>query len=117
VKPADAQAALRQAAAGFTMLGAEARAPRIAAELRASGDRVDAAAPGAPRPIAARDLLTARELRIAELAARGLSNREIGEQLGLAPRTIGAYLYRIFPRLGVSSRAQLAEALRDAHTP
>ncbi|MFJ2241799.1 LuxR C-terminal-related transcriptional regulator [Streptomyces sp. NPDC087859] len=114
---ADAQAALRQAAAGFTMLGAEARAPRIAAELRASGDRVDAAAPGAPRPTAARDLLTARELRIAELAARGLSNREIGEQLGLAPRTIGAYLYRIFPRLGVTSRAQLAEALRDVHTP
>lgn len=114
---ADAQATLRQAAAGFTMLGAEARAPRIAAELRASGDRVDGTAPGAPRPTAARDLLTARELRIAELAARGLSNREIGEQLGLAPRTIGAYLYRIFPQLGVTSRAQLAEALRDPHTP
>ena len=114
---ADARATLRQAAAGFTMLGAEARAPRIAAELRASGERANGAAPGAPRPTAARDLLTARELRIAELAARGLSNREIGEQLGLAPRTIGAYLYRIFPRLGVTSRAQLAEALRDPHTP
>ncbi|MCW8383867.1 helix-turn-helix transcriptional regulator [Streptomyces justiciae] len=117
---ADAQATLRQAAAAFTMLGAEARAPRIAAELRASGERADGAAPGASRPTAARELLTARELRIAELAARGLSNREIGEQLGLAPRTIGAYLYRIFPRLGVTSRAQLAETLRDLkdpHTP
>ncbi|SNX88398.1 ATP/maltotriose-dependent transcriptional regulator MalT [Streptomyces sp. TLI_55] len=114
---ADAQAALRQAAAGFTMLGAEARAPRIAAELRASGDRADGAGPGAPRPAAVRDLLTARELRIVELAARGLSNREIGEQLGLAPRTIGAYLYRIFPQLGVTSRAQLAETLRDPNTP
>ncbi|MFF4354832.1 AAA family ATPase [Streptomyces sp. NPDC001530] len=114
---ADAQATLRQAAAAFTMLGAEARAPRIAAELRASGERADGSAPGASRPAAARDLLAARELRIAELAARGLSNREIGEQLGFAPRTIGAYLYRIFPRLGVTSRAQLAEALRDPHTP
>lgn len=114
---ADARATLRQAAAGFTMLGAEARAPRIAAELRAAGERADGVAPGTPRPGAARDLLTARELRIAELAARGLSNREIGEQLGLAPRTIGAYLYRVFPRLGVTSRAQLAEALRDSATP
>ncbi|MET7694685.1 AAA family ATPase [Streptomyces sp. NPDC005483] len=113
---ADARATLRQAAAGFTMLGAEARAPRIAAELRASGERADG--PGrAPRPTAARDLLTARELRIAELTARGLSNREIGERLGLAPRTIGAYLYRIFPQLGVTSRAQLAEVLRDSDTP
>ncbi|PWI15816.1 transcriptional regulator [Streptomyces sp. Act143] len=114
---ADSQATLRQAAAGFTMLGAEARAPRIAAELRASGERAEGAAPGGFRPAAARDLLTARELRIAELAARGLSNREIGEQLGLASRTIGAYLYRIFPRLGVTSRAQLAEALRNPDTP
>ncbi|KUN18809.1 transcriptional regulator [Streptomyces antibioticus] len=114
---ADAQATLRQAAAAFTMLGAEARAPRIAAELRASGERADGAAQGASRATAARDLLTARELRIAGLAARGLSNREIGEQLGLAPRTIGAYLYRIFPQLGVTSRAQLAETLRDLKDP
>ncbi|WLW57298.1 AAA family ATPase [Streptomyces sp. YU58] len=114
---ADSRATLRQAAAGFTMLGAEARAPRIAAELRASGERADGGTPGTPGPTAARDLLTARELRIAELAARGLSNREIGEELGLASRTIGAYLYRVFPRLGVTSRAQLAEALRDPHPP
>ncbi|MFJ3672555.1 LuxR C-terminal-related transcriptional regulator [Streptomyces sp. NPDC090106] len=114
---ADSQATLRQAAAAFTMLGAEARAPRIAEELRASGERAEGAATGSSRPAAVRDLLTARELRIAELAARGLSNRAIGEQLGLAPRTIGAYLYRIFPRLGVTSRAQLAETLRDLGDP
>ncbi|WP_338704243.1 AAA family ATPase (plasmid) [Streptomyces sp. Q6] len=114
---ADSQATLRQAAAAFTMLGSEARAPRIAEELRASGERADSAALGASRPATARDLLAARELRIAELAARGLSNREIGEQLGLAPRTIGAYLYRIFPQLGVTSRAQLAETLRELTDP
>ncbi|MFF8381225.1 AAA family ATPase [Streptomyces sp. NPDC015661] len=113
---ADSRATLRQAAAGFTMLGAEARAPRIVEELRASGERTDGGAPGAPGEDAARALLTARELRIAELAGHGLSNREIGEQLGLAPRTIGAYLYRIFPRLGVTGRAQLAEVLRDRHS-
>ncbi|WP_225814580.1 AAA family ATPase [Streptomyces spinosus] len=110
---ADSRAALRQAAAGYTMLGAEARLARIAGELRASGERADGAAPGVSRPVAARDLLTPQELRIAELAGRGLSNREVGEQLGLAPRTIGAYLYRIFPRLGVTARAQLTEVLRD----
>ncbi|MFF8911588.1 AAA family ATPase [Streptomyces olivaceoviridis] len=110
---ADSRAALRQAAAGYTMLGAEARLARIAGELRASGERADGGAPGVSRPVAARDLLTPQELRIAELAGRGLSNREVGEQLGLAPRTIGAYLYRIFPRLGVTARAQLTEALRD----
>lgn len=57
-------------------------------------------------------MLTARELRIAELAGRGLSNREIGERLGLSPRTVGACLYRIFPRLGVTARAQLGEVLK-----
>ncbi|MFF4838272.1 AAA family ATPase [Streptomyces sp. NPDC001315] len=110
---ADSRATLRQAAATFTMMGAEARAARITAELRASGERPETGTPGVPGRTSARDLLTAQELRIAELAGRGLSNREIGELLDLSPRTIGAYLYRIFPRLGVTARAQLAEVLRD----
>ncbi|WP_331454230.1 helix-turn-helix transcriptional regulator (plasmid) [Streptomyces sp. FXJ1.172] len=70
-------------------------------------------APGALGPAAARGPLTARELRIAELAGRGLSNREIGELLDLSPRTVVVCLYRVFPRLGVTSRAQLTEVLRD----
>jgi DNA-binding CsgD family transcriptional regulator len=40
-------------------------------------------------------------MQIAELAAQGLSNREIGERLFLSPRTIGSHLYRIFPKLGI----------------
>jgi DNA-binding NarL/FixJ family response regulator/tetratricopeptide (TPR) repeat protein len=112
---ADARATLRQAAATFTMMGAEARTTRIAAELRASGERAEAGAANPLRPASARDLLTAQELRIARLAGRGLSNREIGELLDLSPRTIGAYLYRIFPRLGVTARAQLAQVLTDRH--
>ena len=44
---------------------------------------------------------------IARLAALGLSNREIGSQLFLSHRTVGAHLYRIFPKLGVTGRGQL----------
>jgi DNA-binding CsgD family transcriptional regulator len=57
------------------------------------------------------DELTAQELQIARLAASGLSNREIGLQLFLSPRTVGAHLYRVFPKLGISSRAALRDAL------
>ena len=59
----------------------------------------------APRAL---DLLAPQELQIARLAAEGLSNREIGQQLYLSHRTIGNQLYRIFPKLGVTSRAELA---------
>jgi DNA-binding NarL/FixJ family response regulator len=45
-----------------------------------------------------------------------LSNREIGEQLYLSPRTVGSILYRLFPKLGVTSRVQLAARLGDATT-
>lgn len=111
---AEARVALRRAAAAFTTVGAEARAARVAGELRASGERAEGHQPGATQAPAAGELLNPQELRIARLAARGLSNRQIGEQLDLSPRTIGAYLYRIFPRLGVTARAQLADLLREA---
>ncbi|WP_420031610.1 LuxR C-terminal-related transcriptional regulator [Streptomyces sp. cg28] len=110
----DSRVTLRQAAATFAMMGAEARVTRITEELRASGQRTDASTAGGGRPAPAAGLLSAQELRIARLAARGLSNRQIGEELGLSPRTIGAYLYRIFPRLGVTVRAQLSGVLRSA---
>ncbi len=44
---------------------------------------------------------------------RGPSNREIGQRLYLSHRTIGSHLYRIFPKLGITSRAQLGSALAD----
>ncbi|GGM23704.1 LuxR family transcriptional regulator [Streptomyces fumigatiscleroticus] len=109
----DSRVTLRQAAATFSVMGAEARVARITAELRASGERTEAGAASGPRPERAGDLLSPQELRIARLAGQGLSNRQIGEVFGLSPRTIGAYLYRIFPRLGVTARTQLAEALRE----
>ena len=58
------------------------------------------------------DLLTPQELQIAQLASTGLSNREIGQQLYLSHRTIGAHLYKIYPKLAISSRGQLREKLQ-----
>jgi DNA-binding NarL/FixJ family response regulator len=47
------------------------------------------------------------------MAAGGLSNREIGQRLYLSHRTVESHLYRVFPKLGVSSRAQLAGVLSN----
>ncbi|WP_167051494.1 LuxR family transcriptional regulator [Salinibacterium sp. ZJ77] len=55
--------------------------------------------------------LTEQESRIAELAAAGLSNKEIGIRLHLSPRTVGGHLYKVFPKLGITTRAQLRDAL------
>jgi DNA-binding CsgD family transcriptional regulator len=57
--------------------------------------------------------LSAQERTIAEMAAAGQSNKQIAANLYLSPRTIGAHLYRIFPKLGITSRAALGQALRD----
>ena len=59
----------------------------------------------------ARDQLTAQELQIAQLAADGLTNREIGQRLYLSHRTIATHLYRVFPKLGITARTELARAL------
>ncbi|MFD7025235.1 ATP-binding protein [Promicromonospora sukumoe] len=94
---------LTRALGTFTALGAEPWAERTRQELRAAGTvtrQADASAG-----------LTAQERQVAELAARGLSNKEIGAQLFLSPRTVGAHLYRIYPKLGITSRASLRDAL------
>jgi DNA-binding NarL/FixJ family response regulator len=57
------------------------------------------------------ELLTPQELQIAQLAVAGLTNRDIGRQLYLSHRTIESHLYRIFPKLGITSRAQLRDHL------
>ncbi|MGB8862045.1 MAG: helix-turn-helix transcriptional regulator, partial [Ilumatobacteraceae bacterium] len=55
--------------------------------------------------------LSAREGEIARLAADGLSNRQIAERLVVSERTVENHLYRIFIKLGVSARDELARAL------
>jgi ATP/maltotriose-dependent transcriptional regulator MalT len=104
-RSADARSPLREAANVFDALGAMRWSERARHELRATGEKIG------PRTPDARDRLTAQELQIAELAVAGLSNREIGERLFLSHRTIGSHLYRMFPKLGITARAQLRAAL------
>jgi DNA-binding CsgD family transcriptional regulator len=101
----DARAQLVAALDVFDQLGAPPWVERAASELRAAGQ---SAQESGPPGVAA---LTAQEREIAMLAASGLSNRQIGAQLYLSHRTIGAHLYRIFPKLGITSRAGLRDAL------
>ncbi|MEO3930526.1 helix-turn-helix transcriptional regulator [Micromonosporaceae bacterium B7E4] len=53
------------------------------------------------------DALTPQELRIADLVAAGLSSKQIAAQLFLSPRTVEYHLYKIYPKLGISSRTDL----------
>jgi DNA-binding CsgD family transcriptional regulator len=105
-RPTESRAPLRAALATFEALGMTPWAVRARNELRAAG----AVAPSVDVPAPVEDL-TPQELEIARLAASGLSNRAIGQQLFLSHRTVGAHLYRIFPKLGVTSRGQLAGVL------
>jgi len=107
---AQARQPLRSALTTFDIIGATRWAEQARTELRASGERTGAQAPGQQRQDAHAVLsaLSAQELQIARMVAEGLSNREIGERLYLSPRTIGSHLYRIFPKLDVTSRTQLA---------
>ncbi|MFE3228111.1 response regulator transcription factor [Nocardia sp. NPDC059228] len=57
------------------------------------------------------DPLTARELAVAELAAAGLTNKQIGEQLFLSSRTVSTHLQRVFHKLGITRRGALRDAL------
>jgi DNA-binding CsgD family transcriptional regulator/tetratricopeptide (TPR) repeat protein len=102
------RAPLREAAETFDALGLLRYAERARRELRASGERVRRRAAGGWAQ------LSPQELQIAQLAAEGFSNREIGEQLYLSHRTVESHLYRLFPKLGVTSRAQLRDALEAA---
>jgi DNA-binding CsgD family transcriptional regulator len=105
-RTAESRAPLRESVALFDALGATVWSRRARQELRATGETIGRRAPDL------RDRLTAQELQIAQLAAEGLSNREIGERLFLSPRTIGGHLYRMFPKLGITARAQLRDALK-----
>jgi ATP/maltotriose-dependent transcriptional regulator MalT len=92
---------LQSALYTFEALSARAWADRAARELRAGGARDAPVGSGPPAE------LSPQEWQIAQLAAAGLSNRDIGQQLYLSHRTVGSHLYRIFPKLGITSRNQL----------
>ena len=108
-RAADARPGLRAALEVFNALGAAPWAERARRELRASGE-TSRRAPQSVGWLA----LSPQELQIAELAAEGLSNKEIARQLFLSHRTVGSHLYRIFPKLGVTKRSHLQKALSSA---
>ena len=99
---------LQAALTAFRKLGAIPWAARAELELRATGaSRSASSAPG----VAA---LTPQELQIAGLAASGMTNKQIAERLYLSPRTVSGHLYQIFPKLGITTRAALRDALSPA---
>jgi DNA-binding CsgD family transcriptional regulator len=108
---AESRAPLRDARDAFDAMDCAAWGDQARRELRASGES------STRRDLAARDQLTAQELQIAGLAAQGLSNRDIAQRLYLSHRTIGTHLYRIFPKLGITSRGELRAALSARTAP
>lgn len=103
---AEARPLLTGALEVFERLDARPWIERATAELRAAGVAVTTSA--VPEAVAG---LTPQELQIAQLAAEGLTNRDIGARLYLSPRTIGFHLHKIFPKLGITGRAQLRDVL------
>jgi DNA-binding CsgD family transcriptional regulator len=104
-RPTDATRHLGEALEVFDALGAQPWCDRARSELDATG-RVPRS-----RTVGGTAALTSQEREIAMLAASGLTNRQIGQRLFLSHRTVGAHLYRIFPKLAVTSRAGLRDAL------
>ena len=98
----DARQTLDAARRQFEELGAGLWRSRAAEELSRLGGRAPAGA-----------LLTASELRVAELVADGLSNKEVAARLVVTVRTVEAHLSKIYAKLGVRSRTALGARLRE----
>jgi DNA-binding CsgD family transcriptional regulator len=107
----DARVQLRAAHERFTSIGMEGFAERARRELSATGEKVR------KRTVHARDDLTPQELQIAQLAREGLSNPEIGARLFLSPRTVEWHLRKVFSKLGIRSRRELANVLAVSESP
>ena len=101
----DAREQLRTAHDIFVAIGMEAFAERARRELLATGEKVR------KRSDETRDQLTPQEEQIARLAREGLTNPEIGAQLFISPRTVEWHLRKVFTKLGIHSRRELANAM------
>ncbi|MFJ9539815.1 LuxR C-terminal-related transcriptional regulator [Streptomyces sp. NPDC101225] len=104
----DARVQLGAAHAMLTDMGAAAFAARAGRELRAVGGSTHKSAARA-----ADACLTAREAQIAGMARDGLTNPEIGTRLFIGARTVQYHLRKVFAKLGVTSRSQLAGVLPE----
>jgi DNA-binding CsgD family transcriptional regulator/tetratricopeptide (TPR) repeat protein len=103
----EAREQLRAAHDRFEALGLRAFADRAGAELRLTGERARGREIGAP------ERLTPQEAQISVLVSRGESNRDIATQLFLSPSTVEYHLRKVFRKLDVTSRTQLARRLLD----
>jgi DNA-binding CsgD family transcriptional regulator len=103
----DAREHLRTAHEMLSDMGAEAFAERARRELAATGAQALKRTTGTP------DVLTAQEALIARLASQGASNPQIAAQLFISPATVAYHLGKVFAKLGISSRSQLARATGD----
>jgi DNA-binding CsgD family transcriptional regulator len=104
----DAREQLHAAHDRFAAIGMEGFARRALTELAATGEQARR------RAVQTRDDLTAQELQIARLARDGLSNPEIGAHLFLSRRTVEWHLGKVFSKLGIRSRHELAGVLAGA---
>jgi DNA-binding CsgD family transcriptional regulator len=102
----DAREQLRIAHDFFSDVGMEAFAERASIELRATGEH-----PARERSLGAFDQLTPQEAQVSRLVAQGHTNREIAAQLFISPSTVEYHLGKVFRKLDVKSRTQLAHRL------
>jgi DNA-binding CsgD family transcriptional regulator len=106
----EARDRLHAALTSFEQLGAEPWAERARNELRATGETVRR-----DRPASAD--LTLQELQVALKVAEGATNREAAASLFLSPKTVEAHLSRIYSKLGVRSRTELAHRFASEGSP
>jgi DNA-binding CsgD family transcriptional regulator len=106
----DARTQLRIAHDSFMTMGMEAFAERTRRELVATGGTVRR------RTVETRDNLTAQERQVALLARDGLSNVDIGARLFLSRHTVAYHLRKVFSKLEIGSRRELAVALQDSES-
>ena len=98
----DARVELRAAPRLFREFGVEAFGDRARIELEATGERIR------PRAAASESELTSQEFQVARLAAQGITNREIAARLFIGQSTGEYHLVKVFRKLDVRSRTQLA---------
>jgi DNA-binding CsgD family transcriptional regulator len=107
-RPRDAREQLRTAHELFSGFGMEGFAERARTELQATGERVR------KRTVETQTDLTPREAQISQLAAEGATNPEIAAQLFISPGTVEYHLGKVFTKLGVKSRTQLAKLVLES---
>jgi DNA-binding CsgD family transcriptional regulator len=102
----DAREQLRAAHGLFVEFGSEGYAKRAEIELRATGER--------KKPVDASAQLTPQETRVAQLVSRGSTNAEVAAQMFVSPSTVEYHLHKVFRKLSVRSRTELARHFLEA---